>query len=89
MKIEQWFWRKKHNGLAREKRPAKIFCIPFCLKKLLLHKIEANLLDRIKMTKNCLEKFSQRRTLFFEFDQNSQHPQTLTLPQLNMLVRSA
>ena len=29
------------------------------------------------MTKKC----SQRRTLFFEFDRNSQHPQTLTCPK--------
>ena len=29
------------------------------------------------MTKKC----SQRRTLFFEFDRNSQHPQTLTFPK--------
>ena len=35
------------------------------------------------------KKFSQRQTLFFEFDRNSWHRPTLTLPQNNMLVRSA
>ena len=54
--------------------------------------MEASCYDRWRGPKIGLEydkKWSQGHTLFFEFDQNSWHRQTLTFPPKNMLVGSA